>query len=171
MDLVQSAFGIETVDEIIARSDLASGGAYTAVGTYDHQEIVSLVVNLSKVSGTAVPDLMAIFGKHLFSRFAVLYPDMVGSTEDGLDFLESVEDYIHVEVKKLYPKADLPRFDCSRPSPDELIMIYHSNKHFEDLAGGLIAGCLEHFQEDASIERAEPRDEGEGVVFRIRRHH
>ena len=108
MDLVQSAFGIETVDEIIARSDLASGGAYTAVGTYDHQEIVSLVVNLSKVSGTAVPDLMAIFGKHLFSRFAVLYPDMVGSTEDGLDFLESVEDYIHVEVKKLYPKADLP---------------------------------------------------------------
>ena len=171
MDLVESAFGIDTVDEIIERSDLPSGGAYTAVGTYDHQEIVSLVVNLSEVSGTAVSDLLAIFGKHLFSRFSVLYPDMVNSADNGLDFLESVEDYIHVEVRKLYPHAELPRFDRSRPSPDELVMVYHSNKHFEDLAGGLIQGCLDHFNEDATVERTDPAEGSgeEGIIFRIKR--
>lgn len=171
MDLVESAFGIETVDEIIDRTDLPSGGAYTAVGTYDHQEIVSLLMNLSEVTGTPAPDLLAIFGKHLFSRFAVLYPQMVGSADSGLDFLASVEDYIHVEVRKLYPHAELPRFDCSRPTPDELVMIYHSNKHLEDLAGGLIEGCLEHFQENATVERSDPGEGSnqEGVIFTIRR--
>ena len=169
MDLVESAFGFDTVDEIIERSDLPSGGAYTAVGTYDHGEIASLVTNLSEISGKSVPDLLHLFGAHLFSRFSELYPDLIGSSDNALDFLESVENYIHVEVRKLYPNAELPRFDCSRPGPGELVMVYHSGKHLEDLAGGLIEGCLAHFGETATVDRSAGDRDDDGVTFHIKR--
>ena len=44
MDLVEEKFGWETIDELIESTNLPSGGSYTAVGTYPHSEIVSLVV-------------------------------------------------------------------------------------------------------------------------------
>lgn len=47
LDMVEEKFNYETVDTIINNSDLPSGGAYTAIGTYSHKEIVTLVVELS----------------------------------------------------------------------------------------------------------------------------
>lgn len=112
--LVEFTFDFDAVDELIERSDLPSGGVYTAVGTCDHREMVSLVSQLSEMSEKPVADLLHLFGSHLFSRFATMYPDMVGTSDRALDVLESVENYTHVEVRKLYPAADLPRFDCNR---------------------------------------------------------
>ncbi len=168
-EMVENTFGFDTLDEIIERSDLPSGGTYTAVGTYDHQEIVSLVMNLAEVSETPVPDLMQVFGEHLFSRFTVLYPDFFNDPKDGFDFLESVENYIHVEVRKLYPGADLPSFDCERNGDHELKMIYKSGKHMEDVAEGLIRGCLKHYKEDATVTRDDGDSSEEGVTFTIKR--
>jgi hypothetical protein len=48
IDLVETKFGDDIVDEIIEAADLPSGGAYPAVGTYPHSEMVSLVVELSR---------------------------------------------------------------------------------------------------------------------------
>lgn len=44
MDLVEESFGLEMIDELIEQSDLPSGGSYTAVGTYPHGEMLTLVV-------------------------------------------------------------------------------------------------------------------------------
>lgn len=164
-EMVESVFGFDTLDEIIERSDLPSGGNYTAVGTYDHGEIVSLVSNLSEVTETPVPDLLKAFGTYLFHRFAKLYPAFIEGEENALGFLSRVEDHIHVEVLKLYPQAELPRFDTRWISENELEMIYHSNKHLEDVAEGLIVGCLEHYGENGKIERG---DGDHGVRFLIR---
>ncbi|MBU3005056.1 heme NO-binding domain-containing protein [Paraglaciecola arctica] len=35
--MVESVFSIDVLEEIIEKSDLPNRGAYTAVGTYDHQ--------------------------------------------------------------------------------------------------------------------------------------
>ncbi|MCB1076431.1 MAG: heme NO-binding domain-containing protein [Verrucomicrobiae bacterium] len=167
-EMVESVFGFDTLDAIIERSDLPSGGNYTAVGTYDHREMVSLVIQLSEISGMEVPVLLRTFGTHLFHRFATIYPEMV-SDDNALSFLNRVETHIHREVLKLYPNAELPRFETRWISADELEMVYHSSKHLEDVAEGLIVGCLEHFGETADVVR-EPGDAGaEGVKFRIRR--
>jgi len=58
MDMVDDKFGMDVTETIVQASDLPSGGAYTAVGTYDHAEIVSLVVNLSKSTNIEVPVLI-----------------------------------------------------------------------------------------------------------------
>ena len=168
-EMVETTFGFDVLDQIIEASHLSSKGEYTAVGTYDHQEIVSLVLNLSKATDTPVPNLLKAFGEYLFGRFVTLYPNFFEKPKDGFDFLESVENYIHVEVRKLYLGAELPKFDCERIGDSDLKMVYHSGKHLEDIAEGLIKGCVDHYNEDATIDReTEPTEDG-GIVFWIRR--
>jgi len=48
LEMVEDQFGFTMADKIISEAELASGGVYTSVGTYHHQEMVALVVNLSK---------------------------------------------------------------------------------------------------------------------------
>lgn len=154
LTMVEESFSLDMVDTIIEKSDLPSGGSYTSVGTYSHTEIADLVTNLSKESGISIPVLLKTFGTYLFHSLTKAYPDFVKRTTDPLDFLEQVETHIHVEVKKLYPDAELPSFECSRPnSENELEMIYTSNRHMEDVCEGLIIGSLEHFGQQCSIKR------------------
>ena len=74
LDMVEQRFSPDMVDDIIEDANLPSGGAYTAVGTYPHDEMVALVVALSARSGAAVPDLLRAFGEYLFGRFVQGYP-------------------------------------------------------------------------------------------------
>lgn len=166
LTMVEGSFSLDMVDTIIEKSDLPSGGAYTSVGTYSHTEIAALVTNLSIESGIEIPILLKTFGTYLFHSLAKAYPDFVSKTTDPLDFLEQVETYIHVEVRKLYPDAELPTFVCSRPdSVDSLHMIYESNRHMEDVCEGLIIGSLEHFEADCSIERKSLPDDKELFII------
>ncbi len=151
--MVEEVHGIDMVDTLIEKSELASGGAYTAVGTYDHTEIVNLVATLSQETNTGIPTLLKTFGEHLFGVLIKAYPHFAAEVTGCFMFLESIEQYIHVEVRKLYPDAELPRFECMRHDPNRLTMIYESSRHFEDLCEGLIIGSLVHFKEQANITR------------------
>src|SRR6266540_2882152 len=112
LEMVEDHFSPEVADRIIEACHLPSGGAYTAVGTYDHHEMVQLVTELSRESGIAVPALLHLFGKHLFGRFVANYPQFFEGIDSAFDFLEKIHSYIHVEVRKLYPDAELPSFEC-----------------------------------------------------------
>jgi hypothetical protein len=152
LEMVEAKFSANMVDDIIADSDLPSGGAYTAVGTYDHAELVQMVGALSKRTDLPVPTLVHVFGVYLFGRFYALYPGFFQGVNSALDFLEGIETVIHTEVRKLYPDAQLPQFDCTR-SADGLQMLYSSPRHFGDLAEGLIQGAVTHFGDKLQITR------------------
>lgn len=170
MDMVEHSFSADMVDDIIDASDLPSGGAYTSVGTYPHSEMVSLVVSLSAQTGTPVPELIKTFGHYLFGRFVALYPVFFADKPDAFDFLESIEDRVHVEVRKLYPDAELPTFETVRDGQRSLTMIYRSQHPFADLAEGLIEGCLEHYGVRAQIEKvSHAENTGTHVDFHITR--
>jgi len=154
LEMVETTFSADMVDDIIDDANPPSGGAYTAVGTYDHTELVSMVVALSNRTGIPVADLVQAFGKHVFGVFARNYQVFFTNVPDAITFLSGIEDIIHAEVIKLYPDAHLPKFDCERHG-DTLIMIYRSPRHFADLALGLIRGCGEYFGNNLRIEREE----------------
>ena len=170
LDMVEEKFSADMVDDIIDASDLSSGGAYTSVGTYPHEEIIQLVSNLSKATGLSVSDLVKAFGEHLFMRFRQLYPVFFTNDTDVFTFLESVESHIHVEVHKLYPDAQLPHFDIERPDSQTLLMTYHSAHPFATLAEGLIRGCLSSFGVEATIHSVDHSSgNGTHMEFHIRR--
>ncbi|WP_306251083.1 heme NO-binding domain-containing protein [Parvularcula sp. IMCC14364] len=153
MELVEDAQSPAFLQEAINEADLPSGGAYTSVGTYPVCEMGALVQALSQKMSVPVTDLMKTFGKHLFGRFAHIYPQFFADSSDAFSFLASIEDHIHKEVLKLYPDAELPSFEVTEHSANRFVMIYNSSRHLGDVCEGLIVGCLEYFAEPASVTR------------------
>lgn len=170
LTMVEERWSIEFAEELIESVDLPSGGAYTAVGTYDHSEMSALVTQLSVVTETPVPTLLRVFGHYLFGRFAVLYPVFFEGVTSSIDLVASIDGVIHVEVRKLYPDAELPRFFTLESTPDLLTVEYQSDRHLGDLAEGLIEAAIEHFEEKETVILTRKNTEPEGpVCFTLRR--
>lgn len=153
LEMVEQQFGLPMADRIIEAAQLVNDGAYTAVGTYDHHELLSLVKALSEETGTAAPKLVELFGEYLFERFTIAFPAFIEGSDSALAFLLGVDRYIHVEVRKLYPDAELPTFTYECNTPDKLIMTYQSRRPLADLAEGLIRGCISHYGDNISLAR------------------
>jgi 5'-3' exonuclease len=168
MEMVEDEFSFDVADEIMEISGVGVETGFTAVQEYSHTDMVKLVAALHKVTGMEIDALITAFGQHLFQRFTVTHSQFFSGSTCSLDFLENIEGYIHVEVKKLYPNAELPTFRCIRHAPDKLEMNYKSKRPFGDLAHGLIRGCGAHFKDDLEIERTDQNGPHE-VQFMISR--
>jgi hypothetical protein len=166
LELVEEQFGIETVDKIVSESNLETGGVYTAVGTYSHKEMFSMVAKLSEIKGIAVPDLLEFYGKYFFGVLAKSYPQFL--REKGLfSFLETIDNYIHPEVLKLYPDAELPSFSTVRDGDKSLLLTYKSSRKMAHFAMGLILGASEHFETKIDIQKLTENQDGEVVEIKI----
>jgi hypothetical protein len=166
LEMVEQRYSPQAMEQMIAAAHLPSGGAYTSVGKYDHGEIWSLVCELSKVCDTSVPDLFKAYGEYLFSRLATNYASLMSNMSGSFDVLQSLDSVIHGEVRRLYPDAELPRFDVIERSASRMVVVYSSKRHFSDLAEGLIRGCVRHFKESIVVTREQlPAEEGSRVRF------
>lgn len=169
LSLVEREFGDDMVDDLLESVELASGGAYTSVGTYDHGEMVALVTALSEKTTLPVEPLMHAFADHLMAYFKKSHPAFFAQASDTLHFIESVDQHIHVEVRKLYPDAELPSFSCFRNGDDELQVVYTSTRNFDMLAEGLMKAAAAHFGEDVEVERLQASNDDGSVPFRVRK--
>ncbi len=79
-------------------------------------------------------------------------------------FLQTVHDIIHVEVRKLYSDAEPPRFTYKDPAPDRLIMIYQSPRKMYDLMDGLIEGVAEYYDCPIDFKREIKQEQGEELA-------
>ncbi len=168
-EMVEDVHGYGMVDQLIMDNKLPSKGIYTTIGTYDHKEMVTLVVDLGKKTNTPVPNLLNAFGQYIFGTFEKGYPMFFEASATAFDFLESIEEYIHVEVKKLYPDAQLPKFKTTRLSDTRLEMIYYSDRSMADFALGLIEKTFEHYEEKVTITREDLTENGSEVKFLIQK--
>ncbi len=168
LDFLEKKHGYGLVDQVISQSQLASGGAYTSVGTYDFSEMVELLTKSSQLTNVPVPFLMKEFGKYTLPVFHKSYPKFFEGAKDAFDFLATLEDKIHPQVLKLYPDAELPKFEITE-TPDSMVMVYSSSRRMADFAEGLIEGCLEHFGEVATLSSEKLSEDGSKVRFTIRK--
>jgi hypothetical protein len=103
----------------------------------------------------------------MLQRFVALYPQFFDNVDNCFDFLDTIENKVHVEVQKLYPEAELPSFD-SMKSENGMQLIYRSNRPFSALAYGLIRGSATYFNEDIDIEMDDQSSDGKSfVVFTL----
>ena len=64
---------------------------------------------LVEKTGKSTNELLYDFGYYLFGKLGAVH-GMCWPAEGMLDMLEHLDGDIHVQVKQLYPDADLPRF-------------------------------------------------------------
>ncbi|MFK7807625.1 MAG: heme NO-binding domain-containing protein [Saprospiraceae bacterium] len=167
LEMVEDKFGYEVTEKMISSADLPSKGAYTAVGTYDHSEMYSMIGELHKSTEIPVPALMHTYGLHLFGALAKAYAPMLSNLSSAFEMLQSVDQYIHVEVRKLYPDAELPHFEIQHIDDNKMVMIYTSERRMSDIASGLIEGCLAHYNEEATVHKEMIVADGSKVKFEI----
>ncbi|WP_420401994.1 heme NO-binding domain-containing protein [Flagellimonas sp.] len=167
LEMVESNYGLEIVDSIIENCDLPSGGAYTSVGTYDFNEMVSLIAELSKQTEVAQEKLLYSFGHYLFGGLTSAHPEVVASYRNPMGLLYGIEDHIHVHVLKLYPDAELPRFKILSKTENSLEMIYISSRGLYALAHGLIEKTFEHFGKNVQVDYKLLNENGTEVKFTI----
>jgi hypothetical protein len=129
--------------------------------------MVNLLTYLHKKSNIPIPDLLNAFGKYLFNTFIKNYPSFFSVVDNSFDFLESIEDHIHVEVRKLYPDAQLPSFETQRVDNNILKMKYSSERSMSDFALGLIEKTVEHYGEPIDVSRENLDDMGNNVMFTL----
>ncbi|WP_288956431.1 heme NO-binding domain-containing protein [uncultured Polaribacter sp.] len=167
LDLVENKFGLEMVDTIISQSELESEGIYTAIGTYSFSEMLQLLQNLSNNTNISIDNLLLVYAEHFFSVIENSYPGLLATYKDPIEMLSSIENHIHVEVRKIYPEAELPTFIIESKTEKSLVMIYKSSRAMHHFGLGLMNKTFEHFNSTADIVLEKIKEDGTEVKFII----
>ena len=154
-EMVENEFGIEMLEQLIDETSSLSDGSYTSVGTYPHTEIIGYAQALSRNTDTPLEDLVRHFGRYLAGTFHRLHSQHFDSCTGVFGLLKNIEEHIHVDVRKLYPDAELPVFSYQEISETLFILDYESTRGFADLAHGLIEGVAKHYEEKIAITRVD----------------
>ena len=163
LEHVEESLGPVVAEQSVESRDLESGGAYTSVGTYPCEEMGQLIGALAKHSNKDPVSILNEFGGRLARTFHSAYPQYF-DVPSYFDFVESVDSHIHVEVLKLYPDAELPRFENVSRDETKLVVDYISSRGLEDLAYGLLHGCASTFGEKVTISTDIKDDDAERKV-------
>ena len=166
LELVENEFGLEVVQQIIDECELETAGVYTSVGTYSHKDMFKMVAKLSEIKGLPVPALLTVFGEYFFTTLKDKYPVFV-EKPNLFSFLNSIDQYIHPEVLKLYPDAELPRFQAEIKNDNEMVLNYMSSRKMSDLAIGLIKGAANHFKENVDVIKIGEENDGQTVMLKV----
>ncbi len=167
LDLVEHKFGLSMVDKIIEQSKLDSGGVYTSIGTYKFSEMLQLLQNLSANTNISIDNLLLVYAEHFFSVLEDSYPGLLNTYSDPIEMLASIENHIHVEVRKIYPDAELPTFNVIEKTKNKLIMIYSSSRAMHHFGLGLMNKTFEYFNATATIVLEKMKEDGTEVKFII----
>jgi Haem-NO-binding len=164
IEMVEDRFSPEEADAMLAEAGFTHGGAYTAVGYYPAEELQAMVATLARRTGVPVADLVRSFGGHLAHRFSQVHGQYFSAHQHPFDLLASIDGHIHVEVRKLYPQAQLPQFDVLERSPGRMRLRYRSERRMQLLALGLIDGVLALYGRSCRVQMIESEDGAEFIL-------
>ncbi|MGF1690751.1 heme NO-binding domain-containing protein [Photobacterium kagoshimensis] len=165
LDIVENTFGLDVCQQML--DEAFDEGCYTAVGSYDHKDLVKLILTLSKITDVPATELQEVYGKAVFTQLLASLPIPINDTTSTFDFIRKVEEHIHIEVKKLYPDATPPRFDFISEADSIMTMDYHSARCMSHVCLGLIQGCADHFNQKIQVEMKAIKPDQSHVRFHI----
>jgi hypothetical protein len=168
IEFVEEEYSFDVADEIIVDEN-GEDRIFTQGGQYQFEELVALIVSLHKIVGDEIGLILYKFGEYLFGRLAKMASFLLKDAKSSLQLIEKVDTYIHIEVRKLYPDADLPKFHVLEKRDNYLQIEYQSEKRLEELAKGLMVGCAKYFDEEVQIEYKTISENPHKSIFEIKK--
>ena len=80
--------------------------------------------------------------------------------------LKTIDDHIHVEVKKLYPDAELPKFQYTEQN-GQLHLHYQSPRPLAGVAYTLVTACLQFYDNTQTLVSHEIAENQKSASFVI----
>ena len=145
-EFITEKFGEEKYEEIIEQCPLKTKAPFVAPGSYPDSDLFAIVTKITEKLGIALPEALKLFGEFCFPKLANKYPVFVTPYKHPKEFLKTVDSIIHVEVKKLYRDAELPKFGYTDPSSNRLIIEYESKRNLCLFMEGMIDGVAHYFK-------------------------
>ncbi len=151
--LVSEKFGDEMVEEIYSNVQF-SGDVLPFIGpeTYPDSDLFDMVGYLSKKTSIPLDELLFEFGKFMFPVFYDKYPIFFEKIDSPIEFLKSVNDIIHVEVKKIFEEAVPPLVTVEQINENKIKLQYQSGRKLCKLLEGLLEGLAFHFNKKISYD-------------------
>jgi hypothetical protein len=149
-EVVSEQFGSDTWDDLLDAAGL--DGAYTSLGSYPDEDLQRIVAAASSALEVPPNDVIRMIGQQAIPKLATRYPQFF-QQPSCRDFLLTLNDIIHPEVRKLYPGADAPDFTFDASTPGVLLIGYDSARRLCALAEGFILGAGDHFGEVVTVEQ------------------
>ena len=159
-ELVEETFGLDVWDIILEKAALDNKGIFIATETYPDDQLFQIVGLLAEQTKTPENNLVKSFGKFMLPRLAEKYSIFFVGQTCAKTFIRSVDDIIHVEVRKLYPDASLPTMHYEDHADDQLTIIYSSPRQLCLLGEGLIEGTGDYFGVDIKIQQTQCMHQG-----------
>lgn len=144
-DFLTQNIGEDATDDLISSCQLQTKEPFVGPGTYPDSDLFAIVGAASKKLGAPVPDLVKAFGKFCFPKLGAAFPKFLEGFDHPKPFLMTVDNVIHVEVRKLFKDSILPKFIFVDTKPDQLDLTYQSERKLCGFMEGLLDGTGEHF--------------------------
>ena len=167
IEMMEKQIGFAQTSELLENLDLTADGAYTAVGDYPTSELIDILSELSRVTGKTHADLLKAYGVYFAASVSKSYAAFFEHSPTLFDFLASIEDHIHVEVKKLYPKAKPPNLHVKSRSENHISLLYVSDRAMGHFAHGLIQGSAAYYRTPVRIEVIPQNESASEVIFNV----
>ncbi len=151
---IEEKKGLEVLDEVLEKTNLESGGVYTSLKTYPDAEFITILKTFSEISNLKHDEILFELGKYMLIEMSKTYPTFF-EVKSLKEFLLSIHDVIHVEVRKLFPDALTPQFSFENNNSNELTMIYKSTRQLCRLAEGLIHGASEYYKTPIEVSQSQ----------------
>lgn len=152
-DFVVDGWGEEVFESLLDACPHVAAEPIVSPGTYPDDWIVDMLNVACRRLGVDAPTALRAFGRFAFPELHRRFPVFAEQCTHPKEFLLSVHDLIHVEVRKLMVEARPPAFAYTDTGPDTLTMRYSSPRGLCFLMEGLLEGVGEHF--GIAIEHAQ----------------
>ncbi|MBK8970107.1 MAG: heme NO-binding domain-containing protein [Hahellaceae bacterium] len=150
-DMVIEREGMAFWNAVLEKANPVSEGAYTTAAEYDDAELFQLITTVSRLLDKDAQQLVRLFGEYLFAHLMKYCPVNLEDDPGLIDFLASIQERVHDEVRRVHPNAYTPSFDVVACGDHYLTLHYRSERRLCALCEGLIQGASLYFSTPVTL--------------------
>ncbi len=154
---VEENIGEEEWEDVLEETGF-DDDVFVAPKTYKDEDFLSIVTKTIEKFKLVPEQAIHSFGKFSFPILISKIPDLVKQFEDSKSFLKGLDSIIHIEVKKLLPGAETPRFFYKEIEANKIRLEYVSKRNLPSFVTGLLEGLGEYYNEKINVSLLESKE-------------
>ncbi len=162
-DVVCEAHGEQVWDQLL--TDAGLEGGYTSMVDYADEELRALVAAASRALEVPADQVVRTLGYGAALGLSEHYPHFFTPHQRSIDFVVTLNDVIHAEVRKIHRHADPPEFVFTHVNDAELLVEYQSQRGLCLLADGMLGGAAAYYGERATVTHEQCTHRGDAVCL------
>ena len=167
-EFIDDHFGEGSFDELVVKSLGNENEVFVSPLTYPDEKFFVILGKAIESKKLDMDSTLKKFGRYMFIKLAKKYPIFVDPYDHPKDFIKTINDVIHVEVRKIFLDSEPPIFHFLEDSGNKMIIQYESKRRLFCLAEGLLMGMADYYNQPIEILRSDDSlEKGNTATFDV----